>query len=102
MPKFNVDQKALLMSLDKNIFNGKLKSATDFLTISSPSVIDKKLNLYKSSFSISVELSFNEFKKLLQKLQINLYTDNNMYYNITSVSDFDIANPNEKQKISIQ
>jgi len=102
LPKFDIDQKRLLSSLDGEIFDNALESKISVLSLWKPVLLDKKLNLYKSSFTFTLELNYNWFKKLLDKLQNKMYINNYNYYTISNISDFDIVKPNDVQKITLQ
>jgi hypothetical protein len=85
------NEKSFLYSLDKNIFQDNLEKKVDYLTISNPILIDSKKKFYKVNFTFRTLLSYSEFQNLLKRMQNIIYKNNDLYYTISSVSNYDIA-----------
>jgi len=99
--KMSFNQSLFLASLDKNIFSWKLKQEVPILSFWQPTLINKKLWLYKVSFSFTVQKNYSWFINLFKLLQNKIFIKNTLYYTIDSISPFDIMN-NDLQNISVQ
>ena len=99
--KMSFDQSLFLASLDKNIFSWKLKQEVPILSFWQSTLLNKKLWLYKVSFSFTVEKNYAWFINLFKLLQNKIFIKNTLYYTIDSISTFDIMN-NDLQNISVQ
>ena len=99
--KMSFDQTRFLASLDQNIFNWQLKQQVPILSFWEPTLINKKLKLYKESFTFSVKENYSEFINILKLLQNKIFLTNTLYYTIDSVSSFNIMDK-DKQNINIQ
>jgi len=104
LTKFNFDQKVFLRSLDQHVFDDTLEKRVDVITLWQPVLIDKKLQLYKVSFSFPTEVDYEKLVLILKKMQNDLAGKkyNNLYYTISNVSNFDMSNTSFPQKINIQ
>jgi len=104
LAKFDIDQKRFLRSLDQHVFDDSLEKYVSVLTIWEPVLLDKKLGLYKVSFSFPVVVDYETLLSILKKMQNNIADRdyNNLYYTISTVSNFDISNTAFPQKINIQ
>lgn len=99
--KMSFDQSLFLASLDKNIFSWKLKQEVPILSFWQPTLLNKKLWLYKVSFSFTVKKNFIWFINLFKLLQNKIFLKNTLYYTVDSISTFDIMS-NDLQDISVQ
>ena len=89
--KLSFPETKILSSLDKNMFSDELESKVDFVTFGRPSLVAKNFNLYSVSFSFKTKANYSEFKNLFKKLQNKLYEKNYVFYDINSISSFDIT-----------
>ncbi len=99
--KMSFDQAKFLASLDKNVFSWKLKQEVPILSFWQPTLLNKKLWLYKVSFSFTVQKNYTWFINLFKLLQNKIFLKNTLYYTVDSISTFDIMS-NDLQNISIQ
>ena len=99
--KMSFDQSLFLASLDKNIFSWKLKQEVPILSFWEPTLVNKKLWLYKVNFSFTVNKNYVWFINLFKLLQNKIFIKNTLYYTIDSISTFDIMN-NDLQNIAVQ
>ena len=99
--KMSFDQTVFLASLDKNIFAWKLKQEVPILSFWQPTLLNKKLWLYKVSFSFTVQKNYSWFINLFKLLQNKIFLKNTLYYTVDSISTFDIMS-NDLQNISVQ
>lgn len=89
--KLNFPQTQILYSLDKNIFADDLEHKVDFITFWNPTLVNKKFNLYSVSFSFKTKVNYSIFQNLFKKLQNTLFDKNYIYYDIQSISSFDVT-----------
>ncbi len=100
--KLSFDQKKFLSSLDQNVFMDNLENKVPLLSFSNPVLIDDRLWLYKVSFTFSTNLSYSSFINTFNRLQNMLHKENNLYYTIDNIWEFDIMNESQEQEINIQ
>jgi len=89
--KLDFPETKILYSLDKNIFSDNLESRVDFVTFWTPTLVNKKYNLYSVNFSFKTHVNYTMFKNLFKKLQTNVFNKNYIFYDINSVSPFDVT-----------
>lgn len=100
--KLSFDQKRFLASLDQNIFMDNLEKKVPLLSFSNPILVDKELWLYKVTFTFATNLSYASFINTFNRLQNMLHKENNLYYTIDSIWEFDIMNESQEQKVNVQ
>lgn len=91
--KLEFPENEILYSLDKNIFSDHLENDANFVTFGVPVLVNKKLSLYSVSFSFKTRANYSMFKNLFKKLQNELFEKGYVYYDINSISSFDITQP---------
>jgi len=95
-------EKKVLYSLDKNVFLDKMENKVEMLSFGLPTLVNKNLGLYEVNFTFKTTTNYVWFQNILKSIQNKIYDSGYVYYNIKSLSKFDITRTEMVQPLLFQ